>query len=72
LIVLFPQRTRILALNPFHLSGAYYGVYKCSGPGLEASKKMGWAKELTDGFPYANQEFISGETWILPPPTPTD
>uniref|UniRef100_A0A0E0RBR9 pectinesterase n=1 Tax=Oryza rufipogon TaxID=4529 RepID=A0A0E0RBR9_ORYRU len=43
-------------------SGDYYGVYKCSGPGLEASKKMGWAKELTDGFPYANQEFISGET----------
>uniref|UniRef100_A0A0D3HPM5 pectinesterase n=1 Tax=Oryza barthii TaxID=65489 RepID=A0A0D3HPM5_9ORYZ len=58
--------------KPAEGSGAYYGVYKCSGPGLEASKKMGWAKELTDGFPYANQEFISGETWILPPPTPTD
>uniref|UniRef100_A0A0E0F8B7 pectinesterase n=1 Tax=Oryza meridionalis TaxID=40149 RepID=A0A0E0F8B7_9ORYZ len=48
--------------KPAEGSGDYYGVYKCSGPGLEASKKMGWAKELTDGFPYANQEFISGET----------
>ncbi|EAZ19185.1 hypothetical protein OsJ_34724 [Oryza sativa Japonica Group] len=68
---IIPQRANDEA-DIFHWSGDYYGVYKCSGPGLEASKKMGWAKELTDGFPYANQEFISGETWILPPPTPTD
>ncbi|KAF0896208.1 hypothetical protein E2562_019694 [Oryza meyeriana var. granulata] len=54
--------------------GVYYGVYKRSGPGLDASKKMGWAKELDDGqaFAYEFIDFVEGATWILPQPAPPD
>uniref|UniRef100_A0A0E0MHV9 pectinesterase n=1 Tax=Oryza punctata TaxID=4537 RepID=A0A0E0MHV9_ORYPU len=52
-------------------SGVYYGVYNCSGPGLDASKKMGWAKELADGdvpYAYSYYAFVDGESWVVPRP----
>uniref|UniRef100_A0A0E0J562 pectinesterase n=1 Tax=Oryza nivara TaxID=4536 RepID=A0A0E0J562_ORYNI len=45
-------------------SGFYYGVYNCSGLGLDASKKMGWAEEIADSY-YA---FVDGESWVVPRP----
>ncbi|OEL18719.1 putative pectinesterase 63 [Dichanthelium oligosanthes] len=51
-------------------SGTYYGNFKCAGPGLDAVKKDKLALDLTDAQvkPFLGTNFISGESWILPPP----
>ncbi|VAH94656.1 unnamed protein product [Triticum turgidum subsp. durum] len=51
-------------------SGIYYGEFKCYGPGLDASKKAGWALSLTEAQakPFTCKSFISGGSWITPLP----
>uniref|UniRef100_J3NA10 pectinesterase n=2 Tax=Oryza brachyantha TaxID=4533 RepID=J3NA10_ORYBR len=58
--------------QPAQGTGAYYGVFNCTGPGFDASTKMGWPKKTDSGFPYDDIDFIDGTKWILPQPVPTD
>ncbi|XP_020588531.1 putative pectinesterase 63 [Phalaenopsis equestris] len=48
----------------------FYGEYKCSGPGASTSKRVSYAKLLTDkqAKPFLSMTFIRGKTWILPRP----
>ncbi|VAH92239.1 unnamed protein product [Triticum turgidum subsp. durum] len=52
-------------------SGIYYGEFKCSGPGSDARKRVGWAVDLTEAQakPFIGTHYIFGDSWILPPPT---
>ncbi|KAF0896420.1 hypothetical protein E2562_024294 [Oryza meyeriana var. granulata] len=51
-------------------SGIYYGEFKCTGPGADAKKRVGWALDLTDeqAKPFIGTHYIFGDSWILPPP----
>ncbi|KAH6557573.1 hypothetical protein KP509_1Z106800 [Ceratopteris richardii] len=44
----------------------FYGQYKCSGPGADESKRVGWSKELTDAqaAPFQTVSFIDGSSWL--------
>ncbi|KAM0923528.1 hypothetical protein ACQ4PT_005470 [Festuca glaucescens] len=52
-------------------SGIYYGEFKCSGPGSDAKKRVGWAQDLTEAQakPFIGTHYVFGDSWILPPPT---
>ncbi|XP_044978897.1 putative pectinesterase 63 [Hordeum vulgare subsp. vulgare] len=52
-------------------SGIYYGEFKCSGPGSDARKRVGWAVDLTEAQakPFMGTHYVFGDSWILPPPT---
>uniref|UniRef100_A0ACD6ARZ7 Uncharacterized protein n=1 Tax=Avena sativa TaxID=4498 RepID=A0ACD6ARZ7_AVESA len=52
-------------------SGIYYGEFKCSGPGSDSKKRVGWAQDLTEAQvkPFIGTHYIFGDSWILPPPT---
>ncbi|KAM3292842.1 hypothetical protein ACQJBY_036469 [Aegilops geniculata] len=52
-------------------SGIYYGEFKCSGPGSDARKRVGWAVDLTEAQakPFIGTHYVFGDSWILPPPT---
>ncbi|KAI9099157.1 hypothetical protein K1719_024924 [Acacia pycnantha] len=49
---------------------AYYGEYKCSGPGANLTGRVAWAHILTDqqALPFLGTHFIDGDTWLLPLP----
>uniref|UniRef100_A0A0E0MI76 Pectinesterase n=1 Tax=Oryza punctata TaxID=4537 RepID=A0A0E0MI76_ORYPU len=51
-------------------SGIYYGEFKCTGPGSDAKKRVGWALDLTEdqAKPFIGTHYIYGDSWILPPP----
>ncbi|EAZ19255.1 hypothetical protein OsJ_34792 [Oryza sativa Japonica Group] len=51
-------------------SGIYYGEFKCTGPGSDAKKRVGWALDLTadQAKPFIGTHYIYGDSWILPPP----
>uniref|UniRef100_A0A0E0MI82 Pectinesterase n=1 Tax=Oryza punctata TaxID=4537 RepID=A0A0E0MI82_ORYPU len=51
-------------------SGIYYGEFKCTGPGSDAKKRVGWALDLTEdqAKPFMGTHYIYGDSWILPPP----
>lgn len=52
-------------------SGIYYGEFKCSGPGSDARKRIGWALDLTESQakPFIGTHYVFGDSWIRPPPT---
>uniref|UniRef100_A0ACD5ZVY0 Uncharacterized protein n=1 Tax=Avena sativa TaxID=4498 RepID=A0ACD5ZVY0_AVESA len=52
-------------------SGIYYGEFKCSGPGSDAKKRVGWAQDLTEAQvkPFIGTHYVFGDSWIQPPPT---
>ncbi|KAE8100258.1 hypothetical protein FH972_018173 [Carpinus fangiana] len=50
---------------------AYYGEYKCYGPGAVGSKRVQWSHNLTiqEAAPFLSKDLISGKSWIRPAPT---
>ncbi|KAL6592145.1 hypothetical protein ACP70R_049597 [Stipagrostis hirtigluma subsp. patula] len=51
-------------------SGVYYGEYKCTGPGSDSDKRIGWALDLTEAQakPFIGTHYVFGDSWIQPPP----
>ncbi|XP_062182194.1 probable pectinesterase 53 [Phragmites australis] len=51
-------------------SGIYYGEFKCTGPGADAQKRVGWALDLTEeqAKPFVGTHYVYGDSWIQPPP----
>ncbi|XP_074264781.1 putative pectinesterase 68 [Silene latifolia] len=55
-----------------HTSGknktAFFGVYKCFGPGAAAVRGVSWARELEfeEAHPFLVKSFVNGRHWILP------
>ncbi|KAG9157181.1 hypothetical protein Leryth_004867 [Lithospermum erythrorhizon] len=51
-------------------SKVYYGEYKCSGAGANMSKRVTWARRLTDeeATPFLGTYFINGDSWLLNKP----
>lgn len=54
----------------FH-STVFYGEYKCYGPGADVSKRVKWARVLSDSeaAPFLSKDRIGGRGWLRPPPT---
>ncbi|XP_052136048.1 putative pectinesterase 63 [Oryza glaberrima] len=50
-------------------SGIYYGEFKCTGPGSDAKKRVGWALDLTEeqAKPFIGTHYIYGDSWLIPP-----
>lgn len=48
---------------------AYYGQYKCSGPGATELGRVAWSHELTDAeaAPFLSLSFIDGQDWVSEP-----
>ncbi|MCO5585833.1 hypothetical protein L7F22_039766 [Adiantum nelumboides] len=44
----------------------FFGQYKCSGPGADQSKRVGWSRELSDiqAAPFQSLNFIDGASWL--------
>ncbi|KAF2287102.1 hypothetical protein GH714_038189 [Hevea brasiliensis] len=49
---------------------AYYGEYKCRGPGASSSGRVKYAKMLSDeeAKPFLSMTYINGNKWLIPPP----
>ncbi|KAK8520831.1 hypothetical protein V6N12_004757 [Hibiscus sabdariffa] len=47
---------------------AFFGVYKCLGPGAAAVRGVSWAKELEfeEAHPFLAKSFVNGRHWIAP------
>ncbi|PHT92704.1 putative pectinesterase 68 [Capsicum annuum] len=47
---------------------AFFGVYKCSGPGAAAVKGLSWARELNydTAHKFLAKSFVNGRHWIAP------
>ncbi|KAI5083383.1 hypothetical protein GOP47_0003126 [Adiantum capillus-veneris] len=47
-------------------SKVFFGQYKCTGPGADQSKRVGWARDLTDAeaAPFQSLSFIDGASWL--------
>ncbi|XP_052188045.1 probable pectinesterase 53 isoform X2 [Diospyros lotus] len=47
----------------------YYGEYKCSGPGANATARVPWAHLLTEeeAEPFIGTYYIDGDTWLISP-----
>eukprot|EP00250_Pteridium_aquilinum_P003442 c13752_g1_i1 orf=72-1256(-) len=45
---------------------AFYGEYKCWGPGADLQNRVAWAHELTDSQaePFMSTSFIDGQSWL--------
>ncbi|XP_073140513.1 putative pectinesterase 11 isoform X2 [Henckelia pumila] len=50
---------------------AYYGEYRCYGPGASVSKRVDWSRNLSsqEAQPYLTEEFIGGSAWIRSVPS---
>lgn len=48
---------------------AYYGQYKCSGPGATELGRVAWSHELSDAeaAPFISLAFIDGQDWVSEP-----
>ncbi|KAK3026995.1 hypothetical protein RJ639_041756 [Escallonia herrerae] len=57
--------------NPSRQSTAYYGEYKCYGPGANRSKRVGWSHSLSsdEAAPFLSKSMIGGRGWLRPTPT---
>ncbi|KAK8658904.1 hypothetical protein V6N13_029123 [Hibiscus sabdariffa] len=57
--------------QPNRAKTVYYGEYKCTGEGSSPSKRVPFAKKLTDkeAKQFITLDFISATIWLLPPPT---
>lgn len=51
---------------PTRQKTAFYGEYKCSGPGANLQNRVAWAHQLTDSqaVPFMSTSFIDGQAWI--------
>ncbi|MFQ6637840.1 hypothetical protein Gotur_012935 [Gossypium turneri] len=47
---------------------AFFGVYKCWGPGAAAVRGVSWARELKfdEAHPFLAKSFVNGRHWIAP------
>ncbi|KAK8479176.1 hypothetical protein V6N11_068357 [Hibiscus sabdariffa] len=47
---------------------AFFGVYKCLGPGAAKVRGVSWAKELqfNEAHPFLAKSFVNGRHWIAP------
>lgn len=52
--------------NPSRRSTAYYGEYKCYGPGSDTSRRVSWSHKLTDAEaqPFLELSYIDGGSWL--------
>ncbi|KAJ4963758.1 hypothetical protein NE237_023697 [Protea cynaroides] len=52
-------------------STAYYGEYKCYGPGAASSGRVKWSRQLSDeeAKPFLTKDMIGGQAWLRPAPT---
>ncbi|KZV28864.1 Pectinesterase 11 [Dorcoceras hygrometricum] len=50
---------------------AYYGEYRCYGPGANVSRRVNWSHSLSsqEAKPYLTEEFIDGAAWIRSVPS---
>ncbi|KAK9275751.1 hypothetical protein L1049_023020 [Liquidambar formosana] len=57
-------------MHPERDQTVYYGEYKCKGPGSSPSRRVKYAKILTDAEARAflSMTYIHGNKWLLPPP----
>ncbi|KAL4348367.1 hypothetical protein GQ457_17G018700 [Hibiscus cannabinus] len=57
--------------QPNRAKTVYYGEYKCTGEGSSPSKRVPFAKKLTDkeAKQFITLDFIGATKWLLPPPT---
>ncbi|XP_043713276.1 putative pectinesterase 11 [Telopea speciosissima] len=57
--------------RPSTHSTAYYGEYKCYGPGAASSGRVKWSKTLSDAEakPFLSKDMIGGRAWLRPAPT---
>ncbi|KAK3005110.1 LOW QUALITY PROTEIN: hypothetical protein RJ639_016527 [Escallonia herrerae] len=47
----------------------FYAEYNCNGPGSDVSRRVGFAKKLSDADakPFLSLSFVEGSKWLLPP-----
>ncbi|GAB4837896.1 Putative pectinesterase 11 [Ancistrocladus abbreviatus] len=52
-------------------STAYYGEYKCYGPGANRTQRAAWSRSLTskEAAPFLTKDMIGGRGWLRPVPT---
>lgn len=52
--------------NPSRERTVYYGQYQCSGPGSDASQRVKWSHELSDGEAqnFLQLSWIDGQAWL--------
>ncbi|KAL3515159.1 hypothetical protein ACH5RR_022061 [Cinchona calisaya] len=57
--------------DPSKQSTAYYGEYKCYGPGANRSNRVKWSHSLTneEAAPFLTKNMIGGRAWLRPAPT---
>ncbi|KAJ4832378.1 hypothetical protein Tsubulata_022316 [Turnera subulata] len=55
---------------PHRNETVYYGEYKCRGPGASSSRRVRYAKLLSDeeAKPFLSMNYIKGNKWLIPPP----
>lgn len=55
--------------SPDRQRTAYYGQYKCSGPGATELGRVAWSHELSDAeaAPFLSLSFIDGQDWVTEP-----
>ncbi|KAK1326253.1 putative pectinesterase 11 [Acorus calamus] len=57
--------------NPLNQKTAFYGQYKCYGPGSSLSKRARWARALSyeEAAPFLTHFMIDGQQWLRPMPS---
>ncbi|XP_071937496.1 putative pectinesterase 11 [Coffea arabica] len=57
--------------DPRKQSTAYFGEYKCYGPGANRSNRVKWYHSLSnhDAAPFLTKTMIGGRAWLRPVPT---
>ncbi|KAF7121030.1 hypothetical protein RHSIM_Rhsim13G0002200 [Rhododendron simsii] len=63
-----PERELIL-FSHLICRTVYYGEYKCGGPGANFTRRVPWARLLTDkeAEPFIGTNYIYGDTWLINP-----
>lgn len=73
--IIFSIQNRLSILRPIlylyvnsSFRTAFFGVYKCSGPGAAAVKGVSWAHELDydTAHKFLAKSFVNGRHWIDP------
>lgn len=54
----------------YYCRTAYYGEYKCMGPGASSSGRVKFAKLLSEAEarPFLSMTYLNGNKWLLPLP----
>ncbi|XP_026662595.2 putative pectinesterase 11 [Phoenix dactylifera] len=50
---------------------AFYGQYRCYGPGSDLSRRVGWSRQLSvrEASHFITKSWINGRDWLRSPPT---